>query len=78
MTSEPEREVVGAPALRRRAIIRALASSPVILTISGAPARAQQSFGTSLCPQGLRVLISDPDLPPGERARYIEACKNQL
>ena len=78
MTAEQEGEVAARPALHRRAIVRALASSPVILTISGTAARAQQSFGTSLCPEGLRMLISDPELPPGERSRHIEACKNQL
>jgi hypothetical protein len=78
VTTEPEREAAASPALRRRAIVRALASSPVILTIAGAPAHAQQSFGTSLCPPGLQQLISDPTLPPGERSRHIQACKNQL
>ena len=78
MTADQEPEAEAPLALHRRAIVRALASSPVILTISGTAARAQQSFGTSLCPEGLRMLISDPELPPGERSRHIEACKNQL
>ena len=75
MSDEHEREFGAALALRRRAIVRALASSPVILTISATSARAQQSFGTSICPPGLRMIISDPETPPGDRAEAINACK---
>ena len=78
MSDEHEREVAAAPALRRRAIVRALASSPVILTISATSARAQQSFGTSLCPLGLRMIISDPNTLPETAEAEINACKNRL
>ena len=79
MSDEHEREVAAAPALRRRAIVRALASSPVILTISATSARAQQSFGTSLCePFGLRMIISNPDLPQSARDAAEERCRSIL
>jgi hypothetical protein len=79
VTTEPEREAAASPALRRRAIVRALASSPVILTISGAPARAQQSFGTSLCePFGLQMIISDPTLPQTARDAAEARCRALL
>jgi hypothetical protein len=79
MTTEPDPEAAAPPALGRRAIVRALASSPVILTISGAPARAQQSFGTSLCePFGLRMIISDPTLPQSARDSAEARCRALL
>jgi hypothetical protein len=79
VTTEPERDAAAPPVMRRRAIVRALASSPVILTISGTAARAQQSFGTSLCePFGLRMIISDPTLPPGARDAAEERCRALL
>jgi hypothetical protein len=79
MTAEQEGEVAARPALHRRAIVRALASSPVILTISGTAARAQQSFGTSLCePFGLRMIISDPTIPQGARDAAEERCRALL
>jgi hypothetical protein len=79
MTAEQERGVAEPPALRRRAIVQALATSPVILTISGRAARAQQSFGTSLCaPFGLQMIISDPTLPQGARDAAEEECRRML
>jgi hypothetical protein len=79
MTADQERPVGERHAPRRRAIVRALATSPVILTISGTAARAQQSFGTSLCaPFGLQMIISDPTLPQGARDAAEERCRALL
>jgi hypothetical protein len=78
VTTEPEPEAAAPPALHRRAIVRALASSPVILTIAGAPARAQQSFGTSLCAPGHRMIISNPNIPQGARDAAERQCRDEL
>jgi hypothetical protein len=78
MTAEQEREVAAPPALRRRAIVRALAASPVILTITATPARAQQSFGTSLCAPGHRMIISDPTMPQDARDAAERHCRDEL
>jgi hypothetical protein len=79
VTAEKQREVPTRSALHRRAIVQALATSPVILTISGTSARAQQSFGTSLCePFGLRMIISDPTLPQGARDAAEQRCRDLL
>jgi hypothetical protein len=64
---------------RRRAILRALAISPVILTVPGKMARAQalRSFGTSLCaPFGLQMIISAGKEPQAGNA--LRECKRML
>jgi hypothetical protein len=64
---------------RRRAILRALAISPVILTVPGKLARAQalRSFGTSLCaPFGLQMIISAGSEPQASNA--LRQCKRML
>ena len=67
MTTEHERALTPAFALPRRAILRALGSSPVILTMSGTSARAQaqRTFGTSICLT--QPIISNPDTDPEPR-----------
>jgi hypothetical protein len=67
------------PERRRRAIVRAVVTSPVILTVSGklARAQAQGSFGTSLCaPFGLQMIISAGDEPQASNA--LRQCKRML
>jgi hypothetical protein len=64
---------------RRRAILRAVAISPVILTVPGKLARAQavRSFGTSLCaPFGLQMIISAGEEPQASNA--LRTCKRML
>jgi hypothetical protein len=67
------------PNRRRRAILRAVVISPVILTIPGKLARAQalRSFGTSLCaPFGLQMIISAGEEPQASNA--LRECKRML
>jgi hypothetical protein len=67
------------PNRRRRAIVGAVAVSPVILTIPGklARAQAQTSFGTSLCaPFGLQMIISAGEEPQATNA--LRECKRML
>jgi hypothetical protein len=67
------------PDRRRRAILRAVAISPLILTIPGKLARAQatRSFGTSLCaPFGLQMIISAGNEPQASNA--LRTCKRML
>jgi hypothetical protein len=67
------------PNRHRRAILRALAISPVILTVPGKLARAQalRSFGTSLCaPFGLQMIISAGKEPQASNA--LRECKRML
>jgi hypothetical protein len=67
------------PDRRRRAILRAVAISPVILTVPGKSARAQalRSFGTSLCaPFGLQMIISAGKEPQASNA--LRECKRML
>jgi hypothetical protein len=79
MTAENDQDGTPESALRRRAILRALGTAPVILTVSGTSARAQQSFGTSLCePFGLRMIISDPNQPQPARDAAEERCRALL
>jgi hypothetical protein len=63
MTAENDQDGTPESALRRRAILRALGTAPVILTISSTSAQAQQTFGTSMCGPILRNAISNN--PPG-------------
>jgi hypothetical protein len=71
-----ERALSPAFALPRRAILRALASSPVILTMSGTSARAQaqRTFGTSICLT--QPLISNPNTEPELRDFLIRICRS--
>ncbi|MGH6902328.1 MAG: hypothetical protein ACREIR_06265 [Geminicoccaceae bacterium] len=70
-----ERALTPALALPRRAILRALGSSPVILTMSGTSARAQarRTFGTSICLT--QPLISNPDTDSEVRDVLIQLCR---
>jgi hypothetical protein len=76
---EHRRDESPVPNRRRRAILRAAAISPVILTVPGklARAQAQKSFGTSLCaPLGLQKIISAGDEPQASSA--LRECKRML
>jgi hypothetical protein len=76
---EEKKDESSVPDRRRRAIVRAAAIAPVILTVPGKLARAQAlgSFGTSLCaPFGLQMIISAGKEPQASNA--LRTCKQML
>ena len=70
---EGRRDESGILDRRRRAILRALAISPVILTVPRNLAQAGVigSHGTSICPDDLGISNADPQAVPG----LIEVCR---
>jgi hypothetical protein len=78
-TEEHKPDGSALPDCRRRAILRAVAISPVILTVPSKLAQAQalRSFGTSLCaPFGLQMIISAGKQPQANNA--LRECKRML